>query len=84
MNWIPTIGEVLTAAGMVGTAYYLIVNRINKVDEDLQKFKLQVARENVTTTHLKELELRLITSVEKLSEDIKDLRNALLSRTNDK
>lgn len=81
---LSTVRDIIVITAAIGGVWWRAHTRINAVEQDLQRFKLQVARENVTSNHLKELENRLIGTLDKLSEDLKDLRNALLSRTSDK
>jgi hypothetical protein len=64
------IGLLFAIASAIAGVWYRLADRINQLREELSNYKLEVAKEYASTTHLKEVEIRLVTAVESLTQRI--------------
>lgn len=75
-TWTTPAGATLLLA-ILGGVWRILSNEIRAVRaeaqaarEDLAAYKLEVAKEYASTSHLKEVEIRLVTTIESLTQRI--------------
>lgn len=73
------VESVVTSLAIAGAVWVYINRQLSNLNKDLQEFKLEVAKEYVSTAHLNEVEKRLLDSFTEVNEAIKDLRKEVLA-----
>ncbi len=73
------VESVVSSLVVAGGVWIYFHNKMSAIKDDLQAFKLEVAKEYVSTAHLNEVEERLMRSMNDLSESIKQLRTEILN-----
>jgi hypothetical protein len=65
--------------GALGGAWWFLFAAILGVRRDLNEFRLKVAEEYASREHLREVEVRLVDAINKLSADLETLPERLAS-----
>ena len=72
--------NVIVIVGAVGGLWWKIQGGIQQNSKELSDFKLQVAKEYTSKGAMKDIERRLIHSIEKLSSHIDKLVESLIAK----
>ena len=70
MTWLDNAAALVAIALGLGGVWWRVHQAINTVARELSAYKLEVAEKYASVEHLKEVEARLVVSIDRLTERI--------------
>lgn len=77
-----TIVSLVVIAGAVAGMWYSLASSIKQVEKDLASYKLQVTKEYASIENIKQVEERLIKSIDQLSATIEGMPQKIIEIIN--
>lgn len=76
----PFLGPLVAVAGMVGSVWWRLNTRLQEVRDELADYRLEVAEKYAQVGHLKEVEVRLAGSIDRLADRLTERMDKLLEQ----